>query len=329
MTRKKEYLSVDADLSDFFSENERYSTRDNNFEKGGFSILQALEIIAEQMEIEGRRPRTIIDYEIHVTDFARKANINDLEDITSNSIYSWLSSMKVANSTKLIRIKCLRAFLERCLNNRWLPEPFWRNISVKVHTPIKQPAAEKDIAFLLSMLDLSDFVELRDAAAILTLYQTGIRVETAAKLRESNVDLSTKCLRIGGDIMKNHDALILPFDDRLAKLFEVLIKQNAKVRQIRSTRNDFLFITQGGNGSQSTPTNNNIAKRINKYRREFGLENVSPHALRRAFANNLYRRSNNNISLVSKALGHSNLAVTTRYLHLDAEDVAEGVRKYL
>ena len=34
---------------------------------------------------------------------------------------------------------------------------------------------EKDVHILLSKLDLSSFVELRDAAAILTMYQVGLR----------------------------------------------------------------------------------------------------------------------------------------------------------
>lgn len=61
---------------------------------------------------------------------------------------------------------------------------------------------------LLSLLDLSDFIQLCDAAAILTLYQTGIYVQTAAKLRTRHVDIDAKCLRIGGDIVKNYDSLI-------------------------------------------------------------------------------------------------------------------------
>lgn len=331
MTKKKESLTIKADLSDLFSGGDTTNSHRFGHREGGFSmsIDRALKIVMQQMEAIGLRSRTINDYKRHVTHFYKTVEISDLKDVTPDSIYSWLSSMNVSNSTKLIRLKCLRAFLERCLTNSWLSDPFWRNITIKVHTPIKEGATERDVMLLLSLLDLSDFIQLRDATAILTLYQTGIRVQTAAKLRTRHVDLDAKCLRIGGDIVKNYDSLILPFDDRLARLFEVLIAQNEKVRQANNVHNDFVFITQRGNGSQNTETNNNIAKRINKYRREFGLKNMSPHALRRGFAKNLYERSGRDLALVSKALGHSDFSVTTRYLHLSAEEVAENIRRHL
>lgn len=332
MTRKKDVFKVDVDLSDLFTSGDVTNSLVNNFnnsEKVGISIYKALDIVCDQLRQEGRRPRTISDYIAHVKHYAEVSEINDISEVTSDSIYLWLSSMDVSNSTKLIRLKCLKAFLERCNTNNWLPNPFWRNITIKVSTPVKKGAEEKDILFVLSMLDLSDFVQLRDATAILTLYQTGIRVETAALLREHHVDFSTKTLRLSGDIMKNHGIHVMPFDDRLARLYEALIKQNAKVRRVKRTNNDLLFITQHGNSCLRTPTNNNIAKRINKYRKEFGLKNFSAHALRRGFAKKLYDRSNNNIALVSKALSHSDISVTSRYLHLGTEEVAENVRKFL
>lgn len=330
MTRKNDAFNIDEDLSDLFSES-MPSTSSPISSDGEIrlSIEKALNIVIEQMRQQGLRTRTMIDYERYVTQYANVAEIADISEITADSVYLWLSSMQVANSTKLIRLKCLRAFFERCHTNGWLTNPFWRNINIKVSTPIKRGASEKDIMFVLSLLDLSDFVHLRDATAILTLYQTGIRVETAALLREAHIDLKSKCLRLSGDIMKNHDMLILPFDDRLARLFNVLIEQNAKIRKDKRTNNDYVFITQRGDSCLRSPTNNNIAKRINKYRKEFGIKNFSAHSIRRAFAKNLYRKSNRDLALVSKALGHSDFAVTTRYLHLSAEEVAEDIRKYL
>lgn len=329
MTRKKDSFKVNADLSDLFSGGIPSSSSSMPEARIGITIMRALEIVTEQMRQGGLRPRTISDYEKYVTHYSEIAKIGDLSEVTADSVYLWLSSMDVANSTKLIRLKCLRAFLERCHANMWLTNPFWRNISVKVSTPVKKGAEERDVMLVLSLLDLTDFVQLRDATAILTLYQTGIRVETAALLRESHIDLESKCLRLSGDIMKNHSMLILPIDNRLARLFKVLLEQNAKVRRDKRVNNDYVFITQNGESCLRSPTNNNIAKRINKYRREFGLKNFSPHSLRRAFAKNLYKRSNQDLALVSKALGHSDFAVTSRYLHLDAEEVAEDIRKYL
>src|SRR5690606_2647597 len=160
------------------------------------------------------------------------------------------------------------------------------------------------------------------------MYQTGLRVGTVVRLTNSNVDLSEQVFRIGGEIVKNHEALILPFDDVLARLLSVLMRQNDKIRNEHNVRNNLLFITMFGGPIATSPTNNNIQKRLNKYARKFGIKNINPHALRRGFAMNL-RKKGADITLISKALGHSDLAVTTRYLGLKNEEVAEELRKFL
>ena len=93
-------------------------------------------------------------------------------------------------------------------------------------------------------------------------------------------------------------------------------------------KNNYVFITKKGGVIPNSPTHYNIQKRLNKYSKEFGLRNINPHALRRGFAKSLLNKGAN-IAEISKALGHSNLAVTTQYLHLDKEEVAENLRKYL
>ncbi|MES9754451.1 site-specific integrase [Bacillus wiedmannii] len=55
---------------------------------------------------------------------------------------------------------------------------------------------------------------------------------------------------------------------------------------------------------------------------------MNPHALRRGFAKSLLEKGAN-ISVISKALGHSDISVTTKYLYLDVEEIADNLRSYL
>jgi integrase len=89
-----------------------------------------------------------------------------------------------------------------------------------------------------------------------------------------------------------------------------------------------VFITKQGGIIATSQTHNNIQKRLNKYAKEYGLKNINPHALRRGFSKSLLEKGAN-IAHISKALGHSNLAVTSQYLHLDKEEVVENLRKFL
>jgi site-specific recombinase XerD len=323
MSRKKASLTVKADLSGLFGNDQPVRKTSD-----GFAIDKALATVVKQMKAAGLRKRTISDYQLHVEHFAQITGCTIVEDLTATDVYGWLSSMNVSNSTKLIRLKCLKAFLGRCFKNGWITSNFWVDIKIKVDQPIKEGATDREIKTLLSLMDLSRFVELRDAAAILAMYQCGIRVGTLSQLCHSHVDMESMTLRIDGGIIKNHEAIYLPFDDILRQILVVLMQQNNLIRSDHRKNNDYLFITKDGGAIASSPTNNNITKRLCKYSQEYGLRNINPHALRRGFAKNLLKKGAD-IALISKALGHADLAVTTRYLHLDREEVVENLRKYL
>ncbi|WP_367281340.1 tyrosine-type recombinase/integrase [Planococcus shenhongbingii] len=178
------------------------------------------------------------------------------------------------------------------------------------------------------MLDTSTFIGLRDALAILTLFKTGIRIKTLGDLKENNVDFQNKVLNLEGSIMKNHNYLKLPLDDQLIELYKVLIEQNNKIRTYYKQENDFLFITMKGKSINGKSTNNAISKQLHKYARRYDLPNINAHAIRRTYAKNLYERGAN-VALISKALGHSDLAVTTQYLDLEVNEVAQHLREFL
>ncbi|MGM9944759.1 MAG: tyrosine-type recombinase/integrase [Lysinibacillus sp.] len=142
------------------------------------------------------------------------------------------------------------------------------------------------------------------------------------------MDFENKTLNLTGDIRKNREFLKLPIDDQLIDLFKVLIEQNDKIRTYYEQENDFLFITMKGTTINTSSTNNAISKQLNKYAKRYELPNINPHAIRRAFAKNLYDKGAD-VALISKALGHSNLAVTTQYLDISVGEVAQNLRDYL
>lgn len=323
MTKKNEAFKVSADLGGIFADKQAAPQK-----KEGMPILKALEVVTRNMKVAGFRARTISDYTMHVTHFAKITGAETLEELEASHIYDWLASMNVSNQTKLTRLKCLKAFLGRCFDNGWMQSNFWRAIVIRVDSAVKQGSSAKDIDLLLRLLDLSDFVQFRDATAILLMSQTGLRVSTVAQLQASHIDLSQKLLKVGGSLLKNHQQMFLPIDDKLAQMLAVLIQQNEQIKRYYGVSNSLIFITKYGDSIASSPTNNGIQKRLNKYAREYGLKNINPQALRRGFAKSLLDKGAH-IALISKALGHGDIEVTTKYLYLDKEDVAENLRDYL
>ncbi|QIZ11107.1 tyrosine-type recombinase/integrase [Priestia megaterium] len=294
----------------------------------GMDAEKALEMIHRQMQLNGYRERTLNDYILIFNHFLKSTNVKTLEEINVNTIYQWLDSMNVSASTKSTRLKCLKAVLSKCFNNGWLQSKFWLTVQIKLDKKVKPGAKQNDLNVLLSLLDTSTFIGLRDAIAILTLFKTGVRINTLGQIRVCHIDFTNGLLNLEGSIMKNHKNLKLPLDEQLIELYKVLIEQNLKIRTYYKQDNDFLFITRRGGKINSRSTNNAISKQLSKYAKEYNLPNINAHAIRRAYAKSLYDKGAN-IALISKALGHSNLAVTTQYLDLEVDEVAENLRDYL
>lgn len=169
---------------------------------------------------------------------------------------------------------------------------------------------------------------LRDAVAVLTLYKTGVRIKTLGQLEERHIDFKNLTLNLDGAILKNHKFLKLPIDKQLADLFQLLLQQNNKIKQLYNQKNSLVFISNKGTSLVTKSTNNAISKQLYKYSIKYGLKNINPHSIRRGFGKNLYDKGAN-VVLISRALGHSNIATTNLYLDLDAEEVATNLRDYL
>ncbi|WP_046178624.1 tyrosine-type recombinase/integrase [Domibacillus tundrae] len=332
MTKKKGIFDVKVDVRKLFDEEPQrglgIDSKQQKVQQGSKSIKDALATISSQMKVSGNRSRTISDYILHVEHFQSITETKYIADITVETVYEWLDSMKVSNQTKLTRLKCFKAFLSRCLDNGWIETKFWRTVNIKVDQKVKEGATDAEISVLLSVLDLSNFIELRDAVAALLMYKTGVRINTLSQLEERHINLNENVLVLDGSIMKNHQSLKLPFDDLLGNLLAVLIDQNAIVRKAYRKNNQLLFITKYGDVISNSPTHNNVQKRLNKYSKMYGLKNINPHALRRGFAKNLLDKGAS-VAVISKALGHSDIAVTTKYLYLDMDEVADNLRRYL
>ncbi|MGG0664853.1 site-specific integrase [Viridibacillus arvi] len=295
----------------------------------GLAVEEALQTVFSQMRVSGNRDRTIESYEYIFTQFIGIAQLRFVEDITVYSIYMYLDALKVARETKRIRLKSIKAVLSKFHNNGWIQKKFWNEIQIKIDKKVKKGTAEEDIAKLIELIDKSTFIGLRDTVAILTMYKTGIRIRTLGELQEHHIDFETKCLDLDGSILKNHKYLKLPIDDDLGSMFKTLIQMNNGIRSYYDMNNTYVFISQNGlRMNMSKSSNCAISKQLNKYSKRYGLENINAHALRRAFAKNLLNKGAS-VPLISKALGHSDIAVTTQYLDLDIDEVADNLRDFL
>lgn len=293
------------------------------------TVAVALETVFKQMKIAGNRERTILSYKYIFNQFVEMNRLKYVEDISIDSIYHYLDVLEVSQRTKLIRLKSIKAVLSKFFNNGWINDRFWTTIHIKVDKEIKEGTKASDIDKLLQLIDQTNFIGFRDAAAIKLMYKTGIRIRTLGELRERHIDFDNLCLNLDGSTLKNHKFLKLPIDEEIANMLKMLIHLNKGIRNHFGTENYNVFITQNGLAMNTSKSSNcAISKQLNKYAKRYGLKNINAHAIRRAYAKSLLEKGAS-IALISKALGHSDLAVTTQYLDLDVEEVANNLRDFL
>lgn len=304
-------------------------TKRRVYERPPITIRRALEMIFRQLLSLGRRPRTIESYDYIFTNFTETMGIKYVHEIDADAIYDYMEQLDVALTTKQIRLKTIKAILSRFYDNDLIAYKFWTNIQIKVDTDVKEEADARDIALLLHLIDKTTFTGFRDAVAILLLYRTGIRINTLGELREKHIDFDELELILDGSIMKGRSLLKLPIDEQIADNLKRLIIENDRVRKHYGIKNDYVFITSRGVGINTTGSNTNvISRQLTNYSKIFNLKNINSHAIRRAYAKNLLK-DGANIALISKALGHKDLSTTTRYLHLDVDEVAQELREFL
>lgn len=304
-------------------------TKKRDERKDALTLEAALKTVFQQMQIAGNRPRTIDSYSYIFEQFASVCRIEYVEDINLDKLYHYLDVLEVTPATKLIRLKSIKAVLSKFYNNGWVKDRFWSNIHIKIDKEVKKGAKESDIDKLLELIDQTTFIGFRDAAAVKLMYKTGIRIRTLGELRERHIDFESLCLNLDGSTLKNHKFLKLPLDEELCEMLKMLLKLNEGIRSYYGTENHNVFITQNGLPMNTSKSSNcAISKQLNKYSKRFGLANINAHAIRRAYAKSLHDKGAS-IALISKALGHSDLAVTTQYLDLDVEEVASDLREYL
>lgn len=297
--------------------------------KKSVEINSALLIVKEQMRLSGVRKATISEYIYTFNRLVDAMKIEYVDDIKLESIFGWLASLgDISDISKQSRLRVIKAVLNRLYDNGWIERNFWKDVRIRVDTKIKLPADEKQLSILLSLLDMANFIQFRDAVAILTIYKTGIRMNTLIQLEERHIDFKTNSLLLTGDIMKNHDVLKLPFDDELATYLKRLIAQNNIIRKHYKKRNEVVFLSKFGDSLDVETKPCAITKRLSYYAKKYKLNNISAHAIRRLYATNL-RKKGADVVLISKALSHKSLSTTTRYLGISSDDVLKGLRDYL
>ncbi len=239
--------------------------------------------------------------------------IDFIDKVKRSDITNFLMSRKdkgilaVSISRNLVAIKGFHRFL---LRENFIGEYVTSVLEApKLWKRLPDTLNIDEVLKLLKSPNVREKQGIRDRAALELLYATGMRVSELVNLRLSDLNLDVGFVKCIG---KGQKERIIPVG-KFA--MDWLKKYLDKTRPIflKNKQNEKLFITRyGRNISRQT-----IWKLIKKYASVARIKKrLSPHTLRHSFASHLLERGAD-LRIVQEMLGHSNIATTQIYTHID------------
>ncbi|KZE32827.1 site-specific tyrosine recombinase XerD [Crenobacter luteus] len=214
-------------------------------------------------------------------------------------------------STRARLVTSVRRFYRHAQGAGWRDD----DPSVRLATPrrgltLPRTLSERSVDILLAAPDVATPVGLRDKAMLELLYATGLRVSELVALKLGQFDLNEGCLTTIG---KGDKERKVPMGQvAIRHLERYLAKGRATL--LGSGRNDALFI-----GERGAPlTRQGAWLIISRYASACGLDGVSPHTLRHAFATHLVNHGAD-LRVVQLLLGHADITTTQIYTHVARE----------
>jgi integrase/recombinase XerD len=266
----------------------------------------------------GLTPNTHAAYAGDLRLFERHLARRDLDDLSAlrpadiESFLRFCRAEGLAESSTARALSAVRMFCRHLVMTGRLA----RDVSEAVEAPktfhrLPDTLGPEEVEALLTAPDpAQDRFALRDRAAMLLLYATGMRASELASLRVADVNPRLGVVRVTG---KGRKQRIVPVAGRALQAVEEYLRHTG--RSFTGAATEPLLLTRGQNPFQR----DDVYRIVWKYVRRTAITgHVSPHTLRHCFATQLLARGAD-LRAVQEMLGHADISTTQIYTHVDAD----------
>lgn len=261
------------------------------------------------LKAEQKSDKTISAYVTHINEFLNFVGKEDA-DITVADILAYKGAISSKSAaTVAIKINSIKNYFKYLKLMKIITENPAEEVTVpKVKNKVKPYMTAEDVRALINAAHSA-----RDKAVIALTASTGLRIEEMTSITRAQwdemmrYDIRNIVIKGKGD----KERAIYINDMALAYIRDYLKKVDSKT--------EYLFESYRGNKL----SDGNLNGMLKHTAKRAGLpywKNMSMHVLRHAFAT-VATHNGVPISVVQGALGHSSLAVTTRYVHTNQYDI--------
>lgn len=247
-----------------------------------------------------------------------------IQEVTTETVRGFLGALHAARLSEVSAARCLSAV------RGWLR--FLRQEEVIKNNPaigveagrrrIRLPntLSRQEVMTLLELPCRPAWEDQRDRVMLELLYATGLRVTELTSVEVGQVNLDVGYLRVTG---KGSKQRLVPMGEVARSLLQQYMEK-IRPQLLKRRLSRFVFVTRRG-GSM---TRQAFWKSLRQRAQRAGItKRISPHVLRHSFATHLLE-GGADLRSVQTMLGHSDIATTQIYTHVERERLKEVHARY-
>lgn len=193
---------------------------------------------------------------------------------------------------------------------------------------LERPKPERDLPKVLSRSQVNQLISApdpksplfsRDVAIVELLYASGLRATELCELKTRDANLQVGCVRVLGKGMKER---IVPLGRAASEAISRYLNECRP--KLEREPSEVLFLSRTGKPLDRVALWMLVEKLV---KRSGILNHVSPHTLRHCFATHLIG-GGADLRVVQELLGHSDIATTQIYTHVDQDRLKSVHKKF-
>lgn len=200
-------------------------------------------------------------------------------------------------------------------------DPGMKTISPKILHKLPSVLSTREIDRIISSIPTNHELGIRLRAMVELLYATGMRVSELVNLKMSQMDLESGFVRVIG---KGNKERIVPIGLAAKTAIRRYLTVKSQKFRDRTSDADTVFLSKLG----KKMSRKEFWRQLKHFAKKAGVSQfVSPHIFRHSFASHLLQ-GGADLRAVQDLLGHSSLATTQIYTHIDSRQIKEIHRKF-
>lgn len=270
-------------------------------------------------------PHTLAGYERDLRQVAAYLNEREVRwdkagNVLLRGFLAELHEKKQKKSTIGRKLAALRSFYDFCVRKKWVADnPAKVLATPKQEKKVPSFLSEDEAAALLDLPRTASPLDLRDKAILELFYATGIRVSELVGVETGDIHFKERLVRVRG---KGKKERIVPFGRKARETLEEYIRVRPRLAG-KAGDEAAVFLNYRGGRLTARSVERMVRKCI---RRTAVARKISPHSLRHSFASHLLGRGAD-LRVIQELLGHSSLATTQKYTHVDLRQLLDVYKK--